>query len=190
LDEGEAAKGSSEGSREIDLSDALEDLRPGGSAPVAQPPDAKPHAPSNLEQVFAEFRDEVSRQTQADTADEHYKVGLAYRDMGMIPEAIRKLQLAVRSPRLRFEAAAVLARLYLDRGDVADAIEWFERAAEAPAPTADAARSLLYDLGDTLEIGGESARALAVFLELRAEAGDYRDVARRVERLSRVQTGG
>ena len=48
----------------------------------------------------------------------------------------------------------------------------------------------LYDLGDTLEAGGETARALAVFLELQADAGDFRDVARRVERLSRVQTGG
>jgi hypothetical protein len=49
---------------------------------------------------------------------------------------------------------------------------------------------LLYDLGVTLEEAGESARALAVFLELQADAGDYRDVGPRVDRLSRVQTGG
>ena len=42
------------------------------------------------------------------------------------------------------------------------------------------------DPGDS----GETARALAVFLELQAEAGEYRDVAARVERLARVQTGG
>ena len=59
-----------------------------------------------------------------------------------------------------------------------------------PAPTADDGRELLYDLGAILETIGETARALAVFLELQADAGEYRDVAARVERLARVQTGG
>jgi len=96
----------------------------------------------------------------------------------------------VRAPRLRFEAASRLARLSLKSGRPAEAVEWFERAAEAPAPTADAGRTLLYELGDTLEVGGETARALAVFLELQADATDFRDVTRRVERLARVQAGG
>ena len=36
----------------------------------------------------------------------------------------------------------------------------------------------------------EYSRALAVFLELQADAGDYRDVPARIDRLARVQTGG
>jgi hypothetical protein len=40
-----------------------------------------------------------------------------------------------------------------------------------------------------LERAGESARALAVFLELRIDAGEYRDVAARIGRLSRAQSG-
>ena len=37
---------------------------------------------------------------------------------------------------------------------------------------------------------GEVARALAICLELRAEAGDYQDVAMRVDRLAKVQARG
>ena len=44
-----------------------------------------------------------------------------------------------------------LARLVRDRGDVPSAIDWFERAAEAPAPTPEAGRALLYELGQALE---------------------------------------
>ena len=51
-------------------------------------------------------------------------------------------------------------------------------------------RALLYDLGTMVEESGDTARALAVFLELQSEAGDYRDVAERVERLARVEAGG
>jgi hypothetical protein len=48
----------------------------------------------------------------------------------------------------------------------------------------------MYDLADTLQRSGEGARALAVLLELQADAGQYRDVASRIERLSRLPTEG
>lgn len=140
--------------------------------------------PSNLDDVFRDFREEVSRQSESDEADQRYKVALTYRDMGMIDDAVRELEQAARSPRLRFDASALLARLLRDRGEVAHAIDWFERAAEAPAPTPEAGRQLLYELGQALEMSGESARALAVYLELQADAGEYHDTAARVARLS------
>ena len=84
----------------------------------------------------------------------------------------------------------MLGRMYKDSGDLPQAIEWLTRAAEAAAPAAEDGRALLYDLAVTLEAAGESLAALAVFLELQAEAGDYRDAAERAERLARVQAGG
>ena len=51
-------------------------------------------------------------------------------------------------------------------------------------------RALLYELAETLESQGETARALAVFLELQTDAGEYRDVSARLERLTKVQMRG
>jgi hypothetical protein len=48
----------------------------------------------------------------------------------------------------------------------------------------------LYELADALEAVGEISRALAICLELRAEAGDYQDVVTRVNRLAKVQARG
>jgi hypothetical protein len=70
------------------------------------------------------------------------------------------------------------------------ALEWLERAAQAPAPTADDGHQLLYELADGLEKTGEMARALAISLELEAEAGEYRDIKARIDRLTKVQTRG
>jgi tetratricopeptide (TPR) repeat protein len=168
---------------EIDLSAALERLANDPPKPTAAPePD--------LEEVFGEFREEVTRDSNDQDATQHYRLALAYRDMGMVPEATRELEVAARSPRLRFEAAALLGRLCNQRGERHRAIEWLERAAEAPAPSVEEGRSLLYELADTLEGVGEGARALAVLLELRADAGEYRDVTRRIDRLSRLASGG
>ena len=145
---------------------------------------------SDLDAVFRDFRDEVSRDSEASETEQQFKLGLTYRDMGMVDDAIRELGWAARSPRRRFEASSLVARLHRDRGNVAAAVEWFERAAEAPAPTPDAGRELLFELGQTLEAADETARALAVYLELRSDAGEYRDVNSRIQRLARAQAEG
>ncbi len=170
------------GSIEIDLSEALEDT----PEPVAM----TPPPPRSLDQVFRGMRDESNRQSSEEAAAEQYRLALTYHEMGMTEDAMKALEGATRSPRQRFDAASMLGRLYLERKNMAPAIEWLERAAEAPAPTADAGRSLLYDLAQTLETVGESSRALAVFVELESESGGYRDVSDHIDRLSKVQARG
>ncbi len=175
------------GAIEIDLSDALEEA----PAPAPLPPPVlTPPPPRSLDQVFRGLRDESSRQSSEEAAAEQYRLALTYHEMGMIEDAIKALEGASSSPRQRFDAASMLGRLYLERKEIANAIEWLERAAEAPAPTAEAGRSLLYDLAQTLETVGEHSRALAVFVELESESGGYRDVSGRIDRLSKVQARG
>jgi tetratricopeptide (TPR) repeat protein len=177
------------GSMEIDLTELLGDLQ---GTPTMPTPPTPPNPPrrDNLEEVFKDFRDEVSRHTGADDAEQHLKLAQTYLEMGMTDEAVGALTTAARSTRHRFIAASALGRLYRDKEDLQQAVEWLERAADAPAPSAEDGRTLLYDFGVVLQRLGETARALAVFLELQADAGDYRDVGARIDRLSRVQTGG
>jgi tetratricopeptide (TPR) repeat protein len=170
---------------EVDLSRAIDQIdRTAKGAAMSS------EGPRDLEGVFEDFRQEVSRESALEEAEQHYALALTYRDMGLVEEAIVALERAARSPKRRFAAAALLGRLYLGRNNLAGAIEWFERAAEAPAPTAEEGRALLYELAATLERAGEGARALAVFLELRADADEYRDVATRIGRLMDRQAKG
>ena len=60
----------------------------------------------------------------------------------------------------------------------------------APAPTPDEGHRLLFDLAEALEHVGETARALAICIELQADAGNYRDVAARIDRLAKVRARG
>ena len=174
------------GGADVDLTGVLSELEGAQRAPASPPPPSK----QNLDAVFKEFRSEVSRQDGATEAAEYLGLGKTYLEMGMTDEAINALTTAARGPAQRFEAASLLGRLYQQNSDLPHAIEWLERAAETPAPGVNEARELLYDLGSILETSGETSRALAVFLELQADAGDYRDVAARAERLARVQAGG
>ena len=169
-------------SHEVDLSDVLHDLHEhAGDAAIGKP------APA-IEDVLKGLRDHAAQADSADSAEQHFKLAATYVDMGMRDEAMKALEVAARSPRHRFRAGAMLAKAYLEAGDRAHAIEWYERAVEAPAPSATAQHALLYELASVLEAQGESARALAVLLELQADAGDYRDISKRLEQL-KVQMG-
>jgi len=186
---------------EVDLSIVLDDIKrpqkplemsgagvPG--VPAAAGAATPPAPPADLDGVFAHLREGSSRRTAMEEAEQQYKRGLALREVGDIDGCVAALEAASVAPRLRFVTAAMLARICRDRGMNRQAIEWFEKAATAPAPTAGEGHELLYDLADTLEKEGETARALAISLEVQAEAGDYRDMAARIERLTRVQAGG
>lgn len=165
---------------EIDLSHALGEL---------DAADERRQRPASLGDIFKGIRKEAA-QPDGDQSAQHMKLARTYLEMGMLQEATTALKTAARSPRQRFEAAALLGRLYKEHGELTDAIEWLERAAEATVPSPEEGQALLYELGLALEDAAETARALAVFLELQATAGEYRDVAERVDRLARVQTGG
>ena len=144
----------------------------------------------DLEDIFADLRKEASHRFITNNPGDELLAGLALCDAGQIDFAVPRLEAAFHAPTTRFRAAAALGRICLQRGDTLGAIDWFERAAEASAPTPDDGHRVLYELAEALENVGEVARALAICLELRADAGDYQDVEARVERLAKVQARG
>ena len=148
------------GQVEIDLSDALANL--GASPPEAPPP--------------------------PETTDP-YERGLEYVQAGRVTEAITAFEEASCDPRTRFQAGLELGRLYLGRGELQAGVEWLERAAETAPATPEEGFALLYDLADALDRLGETARALALLIELDADSGGYRDVRARIEYLARTQAG-
>jgi tetratricopeptide (TPR) repeat protein len=143
----------------------------------------------DIDQVFAQFRDKASGGA-SEAAEQEYERGVALYEAGQVTDGIRALEAASRAPIHRFRAAAALGRIYRDRGALSQAIEWFERAAGAPAPRAEDGHALFHELAVSLESLGEVKRALAICLELQAEAGDYRDLSARISRLTKAQARG
>ena len=133
---------------------------------------------------------EVTESEPAVFQGEPYERALEHLAAGRTDEAVADLHDALRVPHTQVKAAAELGRMHLRRGDLQGAVEWLERAADSPAVTQEEAFAVLYDLADALQRLGEPARALAILVDLDADAGVFRDVRTRIEQLVRSQAGG
>jgi tetratricopeptide (TPR) repeat protein len=122
-------------------------------------------------------------------ANDPYDRALKHLGEGRMDEGMADLREATRASHTRAKAAAELGRLHIRRGELEAAVEWLEHAADGPAASPEEGFAVLYELADTLERLGESARALAILVELDADAGGYRDVRLRIEQLARAQPG-
>jgi tetratricopeptide (TPR) repeat protein len=168
---------------EVDLSfDTVK--KAAAPAPVAAEADE-----ADLDSVFGNMRTQSAKRSGLGDAEKEYKRGLSLRSAGDIDGAIEAFEKASRAPKLRFGTSRLIARLYRDRNDMPKVLEWLERAAQALPPTTDESHQLLFELAEVLEQIGEVARALAVCMELQSDAGSYRDVDQRIDRLTKVQAG-
>jgi tetratricopeptide (TPR) repeat protein len=156
--------------------------------PAAPVPAEATEEPLPLESFFEELRGKVARD-QETRAREQLDRGLEHLAHNRVDEAIASLEEASRMPAMRFEASSHLARISLGRGDLQAAVDWMERALEAPAPAVEDRLEIMYDLADTLARQGEASRAMALFMEVDSESSGYRDVRERIAHLSHTEIG-
>jgi tetratricopeptide (TPR) repeat protein len=164
---------------------------PVAAASVA-PPEPSPESLNQLAEVFQEFRNELGEMPDEDEdLETHYNLGIAYREMGLLDEAIGEFQKVAQAVQrgkpfaYSMNCAAMLALSFMDKGEPKIAALWYERALKTPGLDQDAILALRYDLGISLESAGESASALDHFRQVYAMNIDYRDVADRIAMLQK-----
>ncbi len=136
-----------------------------------------------LEEVFREFQKGVAEQLSEEDSDTHFNLGIAYREMGLLPEAIREFQVSSRDPSYFVESCSIIGVCYQQQGMWAEAVSWYQKALVAPDISEDARLGLRYDLAVAYEGAGDVDQALGLFEEISASAASYRDVADRLATL-------
>ncbi len=150
---------------------------------VAEATGAGKGADVSIEDLFKEFQRGVAEQVQEEDYDTHFNLGLAYREMGLLDEAIGEFQLSAKSPEFLVESASMVGACYIDKGLPDQAVEWFQRAMAAPNLPPETELGLRYELGQAHELAGNTSAALACFSEVLAINPTFRDVVGRVSKL-------
>ncbi|MFN2237796.1 MAG: tetratricopeptide repeat protein [Thermoanaerobaculia bacterium] len=140
----------------------------------------------SLEHIFKEFKRGVEQQLDAEDYDTHYNLGIAYKEMELIDEAIGEFQLAAKDPKRMIECCSMLGLCFLEKGMPQLAIKWYQKGLEAPEITDDEHLGLLYDLGSAYLEVGDTPNAQKAFLEVYGIKSNYRDIVERIKQLEDV----
>lgn len=140
----------------------------------------------SLEEIFREFKKGVEQQLDSEDYETHYNLGIAYKEMGLIDEAIAEFQLASKDPRRMIECCSMLGLCFLEKGMPQLAIKWYQKGLEAPEITEDEQLGLMYDLGAAYLEVGDVPSAQKAFVDIYGVNSSYRDVADRIRDLEDV----
>ena len=179
---------------------------PTSSAAAAPPPAVRPpvaattgasipvidFAPGvDLADMFGELKHELEEDAAAADEDPetHYNLGVAFREMGLLDEAIGEFQKVCQAAERGrafsqlMQTYTWLAQCFLDKGVPEAAIRWYEQALKLPSIDQETRTALHYELASSFENAGNKPAALSNFLEVYGSNIDYRDVAERIKAL-------
>jgi pilus assembly protein FimV len=177
------------------LSPSFSGTTPGAQSQSPAKKDAAPTSPTAsgpLKEVFDDFRAELGEMgAEEEDLETHYNLGIAFREMGLLEEAISEFQkVAKATERGRafpyvMQCCTLLGLAFMEKGQPGIAAIWYERALKTPGNDPESTLALRYDLGVAQETAGEQDAALKSFSQVYAMNIDYRDVAERIAALQK-----
>jgi tetratricopeptide (TPR) repeat protein len=143
----------------------------------------------DVEEVFAKFKEGVAKQISVDDAQAHYDLAVAYKEMGLLEDAIREFEIAARDPRRECVCQSMVGMIHVERGNLNEAIDAFMRGLHAHHRTPEEEVALSYELGQAYESKRMSKDALAYYQRCAKREPNFRDVQDRIRRLSAGNKG-
>jgi len=145
-----------------------------------------------LTEVFEEFRAGLDDPgNDGDDLETHYNLGVAYREMGLLDEAISEFQKVAKGSkkgeafRYAMQCCTLLGLAFMEKSQPSIAAMWYERALEIPGLDQESILALRYDLGVAQELAGDIPAARQSFSQVYGMNIDYRDVAERLAALGK-----
>ena len=151
--------------------------QPASKPSVTDAPKEQKRASSSTSKTAAES-DKPEKPIEQDY-ETHYTLGVAYKDMGLLEEAIEELRHAAKGNECALDASIMLAACLKEQGTNRAAISYLEQALADPRCQGEQAVSVRYELGVLYEAEGRFDRALRILETIPT----FQDVPQRIERM-------
>lgn len=138
--------------------------------------------------MLEKFKAGVAANVDDEDFDSHYDLGVAYKEMGLIDEAVAEFQKALRGATQRIRAYEALGQCFIERNEHDVAITVLGRALREPGMEDEDLIGVLYLLGFASEGSKKARDAAAYYQRVFAIDIDFRDVSKRLKQMTKAAT--
>jgi tetratricopeptide (TPR) repeat protein len=164
----------------------------GESASVAtgspKPQEVRP-ARDELQEIFDELKGTTGDLMPLVDFETHFSLGLAYKDMDLLDEAVEEFQMAFRIAGLQgndgdyIHCCNMLGVCFQRKQMPRVAVMWFQRGLKVPNRPEDEYQALRYEMGLCYEELNETDKAIDAFTEVYGIDVNYREVSEKLDQL-------
>jgi tetratricopeptide (TPR) repeat protein len=141
----------------------------------------------DVESVFQQFKKGVAEQIGLEDSDTHFDLGIAYKEMGLLDDAIGEFDLARQNPQRECIAFTMMGICFVEKGEIADAISHFKKGLYAEAKTDREELGLYFELGQAYELMHDAKEALYYYQKVQKREPEFRNVGDRIKALASPQ---
>lgn len=137
----------------------------------------------NVDEVFAKFKEGVKQQISDTDSATHYDLGVAYKEMGLLNDALHEFEIASNDTRRECNCLAMIGMIHQEQGDLDRAAEAYVRGLNCQHKGVEQEMSLFYELGLIYESKNDPDEAIYYLQRISRRDPSYRDVATRLQAL-------
>jgi tetratricopeptide (TPR) repeat protein len=137
-----------------------------------------------FKEILEQFKRGIEENLETDDYQSHYDLGVAFKEMGLLDEAIAEFQKALRAPEGRLRTSEALGMAFFEKGQFAVSETVLRRAVEGGEGGDEAKIGLIYWLGRALEAQGKGGDAIANYERAMAVDIRFMDLSDRIHRLT------
>lgn len=143
----------------------------------------EPLLDSDVLSIFNEFKKGLNTKIDEQDHETHYNLGLAYKEIGLIDDAIKEFQLSRDNPQAFLSSSSMLSMCYQEKGLYSLAIEILNSTVEKMKDHNEAYWSLKYDLAEVFQKNGNLKEAFDTYTEVCGWNAGFRDVSEKMKQL-------
>jgi len=139
----------------------------------------------DFQDMLSQFKRGIEENIDAEDYQSHYDLGVAFKEMGLLDEAIAEFQKALRSPEGRLKTSEALGTAFYEKGQFAIAEAILKRAVESLGATDDEQIGLIYWLARSQEAQDHASAAIPSYQRVMAVDIGFKDASARMSKLAR-----
>jgi len=141
----------------------------------------------DFQDMLARFKQGIDENIDETDFQSHYDLGVAFKEMGLLDEAIAELQKALRAPEGKLRTSEMLGICFFEKGAFGVAESILRRGLDIAASGDQERLGVLYWLGRALEQQGKKADARDLYGRVFAVDIRFLDAEQRVKALAKAK---